>query len=78
MGDIWGLYTGYIGFRVSRFPTYAVLPCGLCGSRGPVPVVVVLVCTRTLSIGHHALMVGHVTALAGKSKLHPVVPMLCW
>ena len=34
--------------------------------------------TRTLSIGHHALMVGHVPALAGNSKLHPVVHMLCW
>ena len=33
---------------------------------------------RTLSIGHHALVVGHVTALARDSKLHPVVPMLCW
>ena len=26
--------------------------------------------TRTLSIGHHALVVGHVTALAGNSQLH--------
>ena len=29
--------------------------------------------TTTLSSGHHALVVGHVTALAGNSKLHPVV-----
>ena len=34
--------------------------------------------TKTLDIGHHALMVGHVTALGGNSKLHLVVPMLCW
>ena len=34
--------------------------------------------TRTLSRGHHALVVGHVTALAGNSKLHPVVSMLFW